>query len=188
MKSYVLFLMIVTFNCCAMTVCQSEEQEAKDAYYKKSGLLSEYQKTRDRMLIEQLGVYGFVHLNDLNEQQKNEQFNEKFDMRWYIAYESKRCLNWSAASVLAWLGTALCANVVNLEYTDARLNQQFTSELQRTVTIAACSVCGAAMCCAACVSTAVLNCDVCKGLRYGKSQQKKYEQVLQLKMGAKKNE
>lgn len=188
MKSYLLSLMIFTFNCYAMTLWMSEEQEAKDKYKERAETFSEYQKTRDRMLIEQLGVYGFVHLNELTEKEKDERFNQKFDVRWYIAYERSRCSNWSAASVLSWMGAALFGYVAHLECTDARLDQQCTSELQRTITIVTCSVCGAAMCCAACISTAVLYCDVCKGLSYGKREQKKYEQVLQLKMGVRKNE
>lgn len=185
MKKILLLLIVVPITCQGMW----QEEAAKAEYKKKEASLSEYQKSRDKMLIDNFVVYSFSHLNELTEEKKDERFNERFDMRSYVAYESKRCLKWAAASVFASFYTAACAYVLPNLYTDALpLEDQCLPEPDRTNRIVACSICGVGMCCAAVISTAILCCDVCKGLRYGKSQQKKYEQVLQLKMGAKKNE
>ncbi len=182
----ILFL-IVALNTGIHAMYLSEEDMAKKKYKEGVGSLSEYQKSRDRMLIEKMGVYGFQHLNELTEAQKDERFQGQFDSRWYIAYERIQCLKTGTATVFSWLGTGLLAYFFCVEKTDTWGNEQCTPEPKKTLAVAACAVCGVALFCVGCFSSLLL-CDACKGLRYGKRCQKEYEQVLQLQMGAKKSE
>lgn len=185
MKLCLLILLIFVFNCFAMY--QSEEDEAKAQYHKESANLCDYQKARNRKLIESMAVYGFKHLNELTEEQKNQRFIECINKQWYISYEHMQCLKTGTAGVFSWLGTGFLAYVFCMEKADAWGNEQCTAEPKKTATVAACAVCGGAMLCVACVSSLLL-CDACKGLRWGKKCQKECEHVFQLKMGAKKSE
>lgn len=185
MKLCLLILIIFVFNCFAMY--QSEEDEAKAQYHKQSANLSDYQKSRNRMLIESMAVYGFTHLNKLSEEQKDQRFIECLNKQEYISYERMQCLKTGTASIFSWLGTGFLAYVFCREGADAWGNEQCTAEPQKTITTGVCAVCGVALFCVGCFSSLLL-CDACKGLRWGKKCQKEYEHVLQLKMGAKKSE
>ncbi len=184
MKLCLLILIIFVSNCFAM---YQSEDEAKAQYHKESANLSDYQKARNRKLIESMAVYGFIHLKELTEEQKDQRFIERLNMQEYISYERMQCLKTGVASIFSWLGTGLLAYAFHTEGADAWGNEQCTVEPKKTATITVCAICGGAMFCVSYFSSWLL-CEACKGLRYGKKCQKEFEQVLQLKMGEKKSE
>lgn len=170
-QSYLFFALLLVQFCIAM-----------DSDTKRS----EYQQRRDQILLESYLVYSQKRLKELSEKEKDRLFITKSaDLKEGILYEQARSLQAGLISSFTWFGTYAAAFFAWAEYADAF--DTCKAEPRRTINIAACSVCGIAMCLVATGSTLVF-CDACRRLRDGERQSEHFARVQQLKWGASKSE